>query len=57
MTTDKKVEMSGWVLFVISSLFYIASNLASGQILSLAGSVFFMVACGVFIFLRLQQRD
>lgn len=55
--SDKVVELGGWALFVISSLFYTTSNLMSGQIISLLGSIFFLIACGIFIFLRLHQRD
>lgn len=57
MSSDKKIEMGGWLLFVISSVFYTVSNLNTGQVLSLAGSIAFFLACGVFIALRLHQRD
>lgn len=57
MSSDKKVELGGWILFVLSAVFYGISNLNSGQLVSLAGSVTFIVACAVFIFLRLQQPE
>lgn len=57
MAAEKKIEMGAWGLFLLSALFYSASNLMNGQTISLLGSLAFLLACIVFIFLRLQQRD
>ena len=37
------------ILFVLSSLCYIASSIRAGDPVSLAGGVFFLVACLVFL--------
>lgn len=57
MSSNKKIELGGWLLFVLSSVFYIISNVDSGHLISLVGSTLFLLACGVFIALRLSQRD
>lgn len=57
MSSDKKIELGGWMLFVLSALFYMVSNINNGQPLSMAGSTAFLLACLVFIALRLHQRD
>ncbi len=44
-----KCQIWGWVLFIISALAFIASSLRSGDMLGLAGGIFFLVACFVFL--------
>ncbi len=56
MSKSKKIELGGWVLFIVSAIFYIISNFVSGQLIALAGSVFFLLACIVFVVLRFWQR-
>ncbi|WP_080809824.1 hypothetical protein [Desulfamplus magnetovallimortis] len=46
---DKTIQLWGWSLFILSSLFFIASSIKSGDILSLGGGVLFFVACIVFL--------
>lgn len=57
MSFDKKIELGGWALFIVSSFFYGAANLINGQWLSLGGSISFLLACVVFVVLRLNQPD
>lgn len=57
MSAEKKVELGAWALFVLSALFYAISNFNGGQYVALAGSIAFLIACGVFIALRLNQSD
>lgn len=45
----RRVALTGWGLFVVSALFFTASSLRSGDMLALLGSVFFLVACFVFL--------
>lgn len=42
-------EFIGWLIFVASALFFLASTIRSGDILSIVGSVLFLVACIVFM--------
>lgn len=44
-----KYELTGWILFVICALFFLASSLKNQDILTLIGAVIFLVACIVFI--------
>ena len=45
----KRYELWGWILFVISALFFIVSSIRAGDIVSLLGGVFFLLACVVFL--------
>jgi hypothetical protein len=46
----------GWILFIGSAIFFMASSLRSGDLLSLAGGALFLVACFVFLAPLLAQR-
>ncbi len=46
---DRKLEMWGWCLFIVSAAFFVASTARSGDVLGLLGSLFFLVACIVFL--------
>ena len=46
---EHRINLAGWVLFVISALFFTATSLRAGDMLSLLGSLFFLVACFVFL--------
>jgi uncharacterized membrane protein len=46
---DKRYELWGWILFVISALFFIVSSIWTGDIVGLLGGVFFLLACVVFL--------
>ena len=44
-----KFNLWGWMLFVVSSGFFIWTSLRSGDMIGLFGGLFFFVACIVFI--------
>ena len=44
---NKRLNIIGWILFVVSSLCFIASSI--GNFWAMAGSIFFFVACLVFL--------
>ncbi len=44
-----RAALLGWAMFVVSALFFIAASLRSGDGLALTGSVFFLLACFVFL--------
>ncbi len=46
---DQAWILAGWLLFVVSALFFIASALRSGDRLALAGGIFFLIACIAFL--------
>ena len=46
---EHRINLAGWVLFVISALFFTATSLRAGDMLGLVGSLFFLVACFVFL--------
>ncbi len=46
---DKKHDLWGWILFVISALFFIASSIHNGDVIGLLGGVFFLLACVAFL--------
>ncbi len=45
----KKYDLWGWLLFVVSALFFIASSIRNGDVIGLLGGVFFLLACVVFL--------
>ena len=49
MKEEQKYQLLGWVLFVLSAVFFIASSVRSGDMLGLAGALLFFVACFVFL--------
>jgi uncharacterized membrane protein YtjA (UPF0391 family) len=54
MADDKRnqkirYQLSGWVLFVLCAVFFIASSLKNGDYLGLIASIIFLIACFVFI--------
>lgn len=57
--TDRKLQLSGWILFTFSAVFYTVSSLESQSLTSLIGSLLFLVACFVFMipFFRGTQDD
>ncbi len=42
-------QLWGWILFIVSALFFIATSLRAGDPLGLLGGLFFLVACFVFL--------
>lgn len=51
----ERLRTIGWLLFVLSALFFTASSIKSGDMLALAGSLLFLIACIVFL-LPLPKR-
>jgi hypothetical protein len=54
---DRKLEVSGWCLFIVSALFFIASTARSGDVIGLFGSLFFLFACIVFLVPYLRRVE
>ena len=54
-TTQDRFHLWGWILFVLSAMFYIVSSLRAGDPLSLAGGSLFLLACLVFLVPLLRQ--
>ena len=46
---EARFHLWGWILFVVCAGFFIASSIESDDMLSLIGSVIFLMACVVFI--------
>lgn len=46
---DEQLEFWGWLLFVVSALFFIAASIRSGDVAGLLGGLFFFLACAVFL--------
>ena len=53
---DRKLQLCGWLLFVLSAVFFIAASIRSGDMLALIGGVLFFVACIVFLIPFIRQR-
>ena len=46
---DITIQLWGWIIFILSSIFFIASSVKNGDILGLCGGVLFFIACLVFL--------
>ena len=44
-----KCQLGGWILFIASALFYGIASIRAGDLLGFMGSLFFLVACFVFL--------
>ena len=46
---EKKHDLLGWMLFVVSAAFFMASSIRAGDVVGLLGGVFFLLACVAFL--------
>lgn len=46
---ERRFQLWGWGLFVLSAVFFIIAGLESASLSTLIGSVIFLVACLVFL--------
>ena len=53
----EKLELWGWILFVVSALFFIFASLRVGDVIGLLGGLFFFLACVVFLAAFRERRD
>ena len=44
-----KFQLWGWILFIVSALFFIGSSIRAGDLISLMGGLFFLISCIVFM--------
>jgi hypothetical protein len=44
-----KWVLAGWLLFIVSALFFIAAAWRAGDMLALVGGLFFLLACFSFL--------
>ena len=44
-----KIQTLGWLLFIVSALFFCFASWRSGDIIALAGSLLFLIACFFFL--------
>jgi len=47
--TIRRLGLGGWLLFVVSAIFFTLSALRSGDLLGLLGALVFLIACFVFL--------
>jgi len=47
--TNRRFELAGWILFIVSAVFFTWASWRDGDPLALAGSLFFLFACLVFL--------
>lgn len=53
---DERFRLAGWLLFVVSSLFFIVAGLRSGDVVTLLGGFFFFLACVAFLIPFIRRR-
>jgi len=55
--TSRHIHIIGWVLFILSALGFIVSSGRIGDIPGMAGGVFFLLGCLVFLAPLLRNPD
>ena len=53
---DVKYHLWGWMLFLLCAVLFAASGIKNGDMLTLAGSIVFFLACLFFIFPLMRRR-
>jgi hypothetical protein len=53
---QRRFNLWGWTLFMVSALFFILAALRTGDLLGLLGGLFFFVACVVFLVALLAKE-
>ncbi len=53
---DEKLQLWGWLLFIICALFFIAASIQADDVLTLIGSTIFLGACILFIIPLVAKR-
>ena len=46
---EKRCQVLGWILFITCAIFYLAAGIRARDLLSILGSLIFLVACFVFL--------
>lgn len=46
---EVRYQFWGWILFIVCALFFIAASIINYDLLTLLGSILFLVACVVFL--------
>jgi len=54
---ERNYHLAGWALFLICAIFFVASSLATHNVLSLTGSAIFLIACVIFMIPLLFRGD
>jgi Ca2+/Na+ antiporter len=49
MGLELKYQLTGWILFIICAIFFIAASLKNHDTLTFIGGVIFLIACIVFL--------
>jgi predicted membrane channel-forming protein YqfA (hemolysin III family) len=53
---ERNYHLIGWTLFLVCAVFFIVSAALSGDLLYLAGSIIFFVACIAFIIPLMSKK-
>jgi len=52
----RRLQLYGWLLFVICSFFFIADSVTSGSPLGIAGSCLFLLGCIIFLIPLVRKK-
>ena len=54
---ENTFQLWGWILFVVSAGFFIASSIRSGDMIGIWGGFFFLLACIAFLVPAMTARS
>ena len=46
---ELKLQLWGWIVFIICSVFFVVSSIRNRDVLSLVASILFLVGCVIFM--------
>jgi F0F1-type ATP synthase assembly protein I len=55
-TSQRSIQIAGWLLFIGSALCFTASTFKNGDVLGVGGSLLFLIACFVFLWPLVSDR-
>jgi hypothetical protein len=50
------MDLLGWLVFLVSALFFLLSGVRNGDVMAITGSALFLFACVLFILPLLRER-
>ncbi len=53
---ERKLNIAGWILFIVCALLFLAAAVRQGDILTIIGSLVFLVACILFLMPLVNAR-
>jgi hypothetical protein len=54
---ERRYNLAGWIFFIVCALFFLAAGIRDKDNIIIAGSIFFLIACILFILPLAQNKN